>query len=76
MLLTHDPIEAVSNANVIATDTWISMGQEEEGKIRKAHFAGYQVTKKMLTNAASDHVFLHCLPRHEEEVDDEVRFDY
>ncbi|GAB9467529.1 Ornithine carbamoyltransferase [Globisporangium polare] len=72
VLLTHDPIEAVSNANVIATDTWISMGQEEEGKIRKAHFAGYQVTKKMLTNAASDHVFLHCLPRHEEEVDDEV----
>jgi ornithine carbamoyltransferase len=72
VLLTHDPIEAVANANVIATDTWISMGQEEEGKIRKQHFAGYQVTKKMLQNAASDHVFLHCLPRHEEEVDDEV----
>lgn len=50
------------------------MGQEEEAKIRKQHFAGYQVTKKMLTNAASNHVFLHCLPRHEEEVDDEVSF--
>lgn len=49
------------------------MGQEEEAKIRKQHFAGYQVTNKMLQNAASDHIFLHCLPRHEEEVDDEVR---
>lgn len=96
VLLTNDPIEAVANANVIATDTWIrsvlsvgsalllsqrltrlrmtcSMGQEEEAKIRKQHFAGYQVTNKMLAHAASDHIFLHCLPRHEEEVDDEVR---
>lgn len=50
-----------------------SMGQEEEAKSRKLHFAGYQVTTKMLHHAATDHVFLHCLPRHEEEVDDEVR---
>ncbi len=48
------------------------MGQEEESKIRLEHFAGYQVTKKMLKNAHDDHVFIHCLPRHQEEVDDEV----
>ncbi|KAF1327363.1 Ornithine carbamoyltransferase, partial [Globisporangium splendens] len=72
LVMTNDPVEAVKNANVVATDTWISMGQEEESKERKAHFAGYQVTKKMLKNAADDHIFLHCLPRHEEEVDDEV----
>ncbi|TYZ67000.1 hypothetical protein PybrP1_003002 [[Pythium] brassicae (nom. inval.)] len=72
VLLTNDPIEAVTNANVVATDTWISMGQEEEAKSRKQQFSGYQVTTKMLQHAASDHVFLHCLPRHEEEVDDEV----
>ncbi|KAF0699060.1 Aste57867_10333 [Aphanomyces stellatus] len=70
--LTHDPIEAVKNAHVIATDTWVSMGQEEEAKKRIHDFAGYQVTKSMLKHAASDHVFLHCLPRHTEEVDDEV----
>ncbi|KAH9157255.1 hypothetical protein AeRB84_000885 [Aphanomyces euteiches] len=70
--LTNDPNEAVKNANVIATDTWVSMGQEEESKKRIADFAGYQVTKSMLENAASDHIFLHCLPRHAEEVDDEV----
>ncbi len=48
------------------------MGQEDEAKQRIADFDGYQVTKKMLAHAASDHIFLHCLPRHKEEVDDEV----
>ncbi|RLN38418.1 hypothetical protein BBJ28_00020222, partial [Nothophytophthora sp. Chile5] len=49
-----------------------SMGQEEESQKRLQHFAGYQVTNKMLENAAKDHVFLHCLPRHQDEVHDEV----
>lgn len=43
LLMTHDPIEAVKGSNVIVTDTWISMGQEEEAKKRKVDFAGYQV---------------------------------
>ncbi|RHY37515.1 hypothetical protein DYB25_000120 [Aphanomyces astaci] len=50
-----------------------SMGQEDEAMKRVAAFAGYQVTKTMLKHAASNHIFLHCLPRHAEEVDDEVR---
>ncbi|GLD98963.1 hypothetical protein PINS_up007681 [Pythium insidiosum] len=72
VFVTTDPLEAVEGSNVIATDTWISMGQESEKQKRLDAFAGYQVTTKMLENAADDHVFLHCLPRHEEEVDDEV----
>ncbi|OQS05905.1 hypothetical protein THRCLA_02012 [Thraustotheca clavata] len=72
VFLTSDPVEAVKGANVIATDTWVSMGQEEESKKRVDDFDGYQVTNKMLEHAASDHIFLHCLPRHKEEVDDEV----
>ncbi|OQR96071.1 hypothetical protein ACHHYP_17013 [Achlya hypogyna] len=72
VVLTSDPIEAVKGAHVIATDTWVSMGQEEEAKKRIADFDGYQVTKKMLEHAAPNHIFLHCLPRHKEEVDDEV----
>lgn len=49
------------------------MGQEEESRKRILDFKGYEVNKKMLMNAADDHIFLHCLPRHKEEVDDEVR---
>ncbi|KAF4317605.1 hypothetical protein BBO99_00005613 [Phytophthora kernoviae] len=72
VVMTTDPIEAVKGANVVSTDTWISMGQEEESKKRLRDFAGYQVTNKMLENAANDHIFLHCLPRHQDEVHDEV----
>ncbi|GMG16798.1 unnamed protein product [Phytophthora fragariaefolia] len=73
VVMTADPLEAVQGANVVATDTWISMGQEEEANKRLQAFAGYQVTNKMLEGAAADHIFLHCLPRHQDEVDDEVR---
>ncbi|CAI5746355.1 unnamed protein product [Peronospora destructor] len=72
VIMTTDPVEAVKGANVVATDTWISMGQEEEAQKRLKDFAGYQVTNKMLQDAHNDHVFLHCLPRHQDEVDDEV----
>eukprot|EP00949_MAST-11_sp_MAST-11-sp1_P004536 g4536.t1 len=72
MSFTDDPREAVRGANTIITDTWISMGQEEEKKERLRAFAGYQVTRKMLAEAADDWCFLHCLPRKPEEVDDEV----
>ncbi|CAH0521374.1 unnamed protein product [Peronospora belbahrii] len=71
-IMTTDPVEAVKGANVVATDTWISMGQEAEAQKRLKAFAGYQVTKTMLQNAHDNHVFLHCLPRHQDEVDDEV----
>ncbi|KAE9019951.1 Ornithine carbamoyltransferase [Phytophthora rubi] len=72
VVMTTDPVEAAKGANVLATDTWISMGQEEESQKRLKAFAGYQVTNKMLESAADDHIFLHCLPRHQDEVDDEV----
>ncbi|GAA5971219.1 hypothetical protein JCM11641_004192 [Rhodosporidiobolus odoratus] len=71
---THSPEEAVKGATVITTDTWISMGQEEESARRLKDFAGYQVTNDLLARggAAKDAIFMHCLPRHKEEVDDEI----
>ncbi|NWI88996.1 OTC protein, partial [Pitta sordida] len=72
LLLTTDPLEAADNANVLVTDTWISMGQEEEKEERLKAFRGYQVTMKTAKSAASNWSFLHCLPRKPEEVDDEV----
>jgi ornithine carbamoyltransferase len=64
--------EAVSGANVVVTDTWVSMGQEAEYAKRVAEFAGYQVNKALMKKADKAAVFLHCLPRHPEEVTDEV----
>lgn len=72
LLLTSDPKEAVHSANVVVTDTWISMGQEEEAKKRKLDFEGYQVNGTLMGLASPDAVFLHCLPRKPEEVSDEV----
>ncbi|GAA5935053.1 ornithine carbamoyltransferase [Sporobolomyces koalae] len=71
---THSPEEAVKNADVVTTDTWISMGQEDETARRKKDFAGYQVTNELLARggANKDALFMHCLPRHEYEVNDEV----
>ena len=73
ILLTTDPAEAAQGAEVINTDVWTSMGQEEETEQRKRAFAGYFVDRKMMATAAKDAIFLHCLPAHRgEEVADEV----
>ncbi|XP_065597639.1 ornithine transcarbamylase, mitochondrial isoform X2 [Cyrtonyx montezumae] len=72
LLLTTDPLEAANGANVLVTDTWVSMGQEEEKKRRLKAFQGYQITMQTVKSAASNWAFLHCLPRKPEEVDDEV----
>ena len=71
---TTVPEEAVKDADVIVTDTWISMGMEAEKQDRLKAFAGYQVTEKMAERggAKKDWKFMHCLPRKSEEVDDEV----
>lgn len=71
---TTSPTEAVQNADVIVTDTWISMGQEAETAQRKADFAGFQVTEALAKEggAKPGWKFMHCLPRHPEEVSDEV----
>ncbi|XP_043928242.1 ornithine transcarbamylase, mitochondrial-like [Protopterus annectens] len=72
LVLSDDPMEAAKGANVLITDTWVSMGQEEEKKERLKAFSGYQITMQTGKVAAPDWVFLHCLPRKQEEVDDEV----
>ncbi|KAG0046276.1 ornithine carbamoyltransferase [Gryganskiella cystojenkinii] len=70
----HDPKQAIQNADVIVTDTWISMGQEEEKKQRLKSFEGYQLTTDLIesSGAKKDWKFLHCLPRKQEEVTDDV----
>lgn len=72
LLLTADPIEAVKGAHIIVTDTWISMGQETEKAERLKAFAGYQVTFELAKQADPGWRFMHCLPRKQEEVNDEV----
>lgn len=71
---THDPLEAVKDADILVTDTWISMGQEEETAAKLQQFAGFQITHDMARagGASPDWRFMHCLPRHKEEVDDAV----
>lgn len=57
-----DPAEAVGGADVVATDTWVSMGKEAEADERSAPFLPYAVTKELMTGAAPDAIVLHCLP--------------
>ncbi len=67
------PVAAVSGADVVATDTWASMGQEAEHAARVAAFAGYTVDDALIAHADSSAVFIHCLPAHRgEEVTDSV----
>jgi ornithine carbamoyltransferase len=72
MHTTTDASEAVKGADVVVTDTWVSMGQEDEYAKRVAEFEGYQVNADLMSKANPGAVFLHCLPRHPEEVSDEV----
>lgn len=64
--------DAVKGSDVIVTDTWVSMGQEDEYAKRVAEFDGYEVNSELMAKANDGAVFLHCLPRHKEEVTDEV----
>ena len=71
--LTHDPIEAASDADVVYTDAWTSMGQEAEKDARRAVFIPFQVNADLFRHAKFDALFMHCLPAHRgEEVTDEV----
>jgi ornithine carbamoyltransferase len=73
IMVTTDPAEAVEGADVVNTDVWASMGQEDEAAERRKAFAGYCVDAALMEKAASDAIFLHCLPAHRgEEVTDEV----
>jgi ornithine carbamoyltransferase len=71
--LLRDPAQACEGADVISTDVWASMGQEEEAKERQRAFAGFRVTRGLVGRAARDVVILHCLPAHRgEEIDADV----
>lgn len=62
LLLTEDPIEAIKDADVVYTDTWVSMGMESEKAERLKIFMPYQVNSELMHHAKDDAIFLHCLP--------------
>jgi ornithine carbamoyltransferase len=64
LLATHDPREAVAGADVVYTDVWASMGQEEEAAERARIFAPYQVNEGLMAQAKPDAIAMHCLPAH------------
>ena len=71
--IVRDPQKAVKDADVINTDVWASMGQEEEAEERRRIFAPYQVNAELLRHAKPDAIVLHCLPAHRgEEITEEV----
>lgn len=73
VLLTQDPALAIKDADVVYTDTWISMGQESEKAIKVPIFMPYQVNSKLMQFASQGAIFLHCLPAYREyEVSAEV----
>jgi len=71
--LLEDPATATKNADVVVTDVWASMGQEEETAARKKIFANYQISDALMANANPDAIVLHCLPAHRgEEITAEI----
>ena len=73
ILLSRDPAEAVKDADVIYTDVWASMGQEDEAEARKKIFMPFQVNDRLLSHAKKDVKVMHCLPAHRgDEITDSV----
>ena len=69
----HDPYLAVSGANVLYTDVWSSMGEEENKEKKDLDFEGFSISKELLNNAKKESIVLHCLPAYRgKEIDDEV----
>ena len=71
--VSHDPFDAVKNADIIYTDVWASMGQKEEAEKRRRDFSNFQVNEKLISATGKDTLFMHCLPAERGvEVTDEV----
>ena len=66
-ICTDDVLEAAKDADVLYTDVWASMGQEDEAAMRREIFKGYQINRAVMNVAAKDAMVLHCLPAHREE---------
>ncbi|HOQ00927.1 MAG TPA: ornithine carbamoyltransferase [Acetivibrio clariflavus] len=62
VIITEDPVEAIKDADVVYTDTWVSMGQESEKQVRLKIFEPYRVDENLFSKAKEDAIFLHCLP--------------
>jgi ornithine carbamoyltransferase len=62
VILEQDPVKAVTDADVVVTDTWVSMGREEEAENRLRLFTAYAVTPELLSHAKGDAIVMHCLP--------------
>ncbi|BAQ11692.1 ornithine carbamoyltransferase [Bacillus sp. OxB-1] len=67
VMQTTDPVEAAADADVLYTDVWTSMGQEEEATARLEAFKDFQINDALVAHAKQDYMFLHCLPAHREE---------
>lgn len=75
--LIREPEAAVQGVQLVVTDVWASMGQEEEQARRKRDFAPYQVSPKLMDHAAKDALFMHCLPAHRgEEISEDMLDDH
>jgi ornithine carbamoyltransferase len=71
--VSHDPLDAADDADILYTDVWTSMGQEDESERRKRDFSGFQINAGLIREAKDDVLVLHCLPAHRgEEIDGEV----
>ena len=72
-VIIRDPMEAAKDSDLVVTDVWASMGQEQEQQAREKSFADYQVNRQLMQQAKSDSLFMHCLPAHRgEEVSADV----
>jgi len=71
--IERDPVAAVKNADLVTTDVWASMGQEEQQSERISAFTNYQVNPELMSHAHSDALFMHCLPAHRgEEISEDM----